>query len=52
MKWCSDFWDEDIVDKVVVLLHEYKDLFPTKLSNLKGIVGDLDMMKINLKPNA
>lgn len=47
----DDYWDEDTVDKVVELLHEYQDLFPTKLSNLKGIVGDFGMIKINLQPN-
>jgi len=40
------------MDKVVKLLHEYQDLFPTKNSDLKGIVGDLGMIKINLKPDA
>ena len=37
------------MDKVAELLHEYKYLFPTKFFDLKGIVGDLGMMKINLK---
>lgn len=46
-----DYWDEDTVDKVAELLHEYQDLFPTKFSDLKGIVGDLGVMKINLKPD-
>eukprot|EP00253_Pinus_taeda_P034434 PITA_34434 len=39
------------MDKVVELLREYQDIFPTKFSNLKGIIGDLGVMKINLKPN-
>eukprot|EP00253_Pinus_taeda_P034916 PITA_34916 len=33
------------------LLREYQDLFPTKFLDLKGILGDLGVMKINLKPN-
>ena len=33
-------------------LREYQDLFPTNFSNLKGIVGDLGAIKINMKPNA
>jgi len=40
------------MDKVAELLHDYHDLFPTNFSNLKGLVGDLGMMKINLKPDA
>lgn len=41
-----------MVDKAVELLHEYQDLFPTKITVLKGILGDLGMMKITLKPDA
>jgi len=37
------------VDKVVDLLHEYQDIFPTKFSELKGIISDLGVMKITLK---
>jgi len=37
------------MDKDVELLCEYQDLFPTKITKLKGILGDLGMMKINLK---
>lgn len=48
----GDYWDEDTVDKVRELLWEYQDLFPTKFSDLKGIVRDLGIMKITLKPNA
>jgi len=39
------------MDKVVELFLKYQDLFPTKFSDLKGIVGDLGIMKITLKPN-
>ena len=48
----SDYWDDAMVDKVTELLHEYQDLFLTKITDLKGIVGDLGMMKITLKPDA
>ena len=41
-----------MVDKVAELLRKYHDLFPTKFSYLKGIVRDLGVMKITLKPNA
>jgi len=44
-----DYWDDSTVDKVAEFLHEYQDLFPTKFSNLKGIIGDLGVKKITLK---
>jgi len=44
--------DEDIIDKVIEVLREYQDLFPTKFYDVKGIVGDLGVMKIMLKPDA
>ena len=34
------------------LLHEFQDLFSTKFSKMKGILGDLGEMKIPLKPDA
>jgi len=40
-----------MVDKVAELFCEYQDLFPTKITDLKGIVGDLGMMKNTLKPD-
>lgn len=43
------YWDEDTIDKVTELLREYQELFPTKFSDLKGIVGYLGVMKITLK---
>ena len=46
----GDYWDDDTVRKVVELLIEYQDLFPTKFSKLKGITGDLEVMRITLKP--
>ena len=48
----GDYWDEDTVDKVMNLLREYQDLFPTKFSDRNGIVGALGAMKINLNLNA
>ena len=32
-----------------MFLREYYDLFPTKVSDLKGIIGDLGVMRIMLK---
>ena len=34
------------------MLCEDQDLFPTKFTELKGIIGDLGIMKITLKPDA
>lgn len=34
------------------MLHKYRDLFPTKITELKGILGNFGVMKITLKPNA
>ena len=48
----GDYWDDAMVDKVAKLLCEYRYLFPTKITDLKGIIGDLGMMKITLKPDA
>jgi len=48
----GDYWDYATVNKVVELLCEYEDLFLTKITKLKGILGDLGMMKITLKLDA
>ena len=48
----GDYWDDETVDKVSELLREYQDLFLTKFSDLKWIIGDLSIMKITLKPDA
>ena len=47
----GDHWDDATVEKVTELLHKYQDLFLTKIMDLKGIVGDLGMMNITLKPD-
>lgn len=44
----GDYWDEDTMEKVVEILWEYQDLFPKKFSDLKGITGDLGIMKMTL----
>ena len=43
------FWDEETMEKIMDLLHEFQDMFPTKFSEIKGIRGDLGEMKIPLK---
>ena len=40
------------MEKITDLLHDFQDLFPTKFSEMKGILSDLGEMKILLKPNA
>ena len=47
----GDCWDEETMTKTTYLLHEFQDLFPTKFSEIKGILGDLGEMKIPLKPD-
>lgn len=48
----GDYWDEETVSKATELLHEYQELFPTNFSEKKGIIGDVGVMKIPLKPDA
>ena len=35
----ADYWDEDTIGKVIELIHEYQELFPTKFMKLKGHHG-------------
>ena len=37
--------------KIMDLLHEFQDLFPTKFLEMKGILGDSGEMRIPLKPD-
>ena len=45
----ADYWDEEMVSKVTELLHEYQDLFLMKFSEMKGVLGDIGVIKIPLK---
>ena len=47
----GDYWDHDTVAKINDLLHEFHNLFPTSFLEIKGIVGDLGEMKMNLRPD-
>ena len=38
--------------KIMDLLHKFQDLFPTKFSEMKGVLCNLGEMKIPLKPDA
>jgi len=44
--------DDATIDKLTEFLHEYQDFFHTKVSDLKGIIGDLEVTKIMLKSDA
>jgi hypothetical protein len=46
----GDYWDEQTIERIIELLHEYNDLFPTTFTNMKGVEGYLGEMKIPLKP--
>jgi hypothetical protein len=48
----GDYWDVATIDKITELLHEYQDLFPTKFTDMKGIKGPMEEMRIPLKPDA
>ena len=47
-----DYWDDETVGHITDLLQEYQDLFPTKFIEMKGILGDLGVMRIPLKEGA
>ena len=48
----GDYWDDETMGKITNLMHEFQDLFPTKFSEMKGIVGNLVEMKIALRSDA
>ena len=48
----GDYWDEEMVSKVTDLLHEYQELFPMKFLEMKGILGDIGVIKIPLRADA
>ena len=45
----GDYWNDETVGQITDLLHDYPDLFPTKFTEMKGIVRDLGVMRILLK---
>ena len=47
----GDYWDDETLGKIIDLLHEFQDLFPTKFLYIKGIFGDLSEMNIPLRPD-
>lgn len=45
----GDYWDEEIVGNIADLLRDNQDLFPTNFTEMKGIIGELGVMRIPLK---
>ena len=45
----GNYWDDRTIGQVADLLQEYQDLFPMKFEDMKGIPGDLGIMRIPLK---
>jgi hypothetical protein len=45
------YWDDATISKITELLHEYRDLFPTRFTDMKGIKGPMGEMKIPLRPD-
>jgi hypothetical protein len=37
----GDYWDEKTMESIIELLREYKDLFPTTFTEMKGIAREL-----------
>jgi CTP:phosphocholine cytidylyltransferase-like protein len=37
MESIGDYWDEQTVEKIIELLREYNDMFPTTFIGMKGI---------------
>ena len=40
------------MEKITYLLHEFQYMLPTKVFDMKGILGNLGEMKILMKPDA
>ena len=45
----QDYSHDEAVTKITELLHEYKNLFPSNCLEMRGIVGDLEEIKIPLQ---
>ena len=48
----GDYWNEQTVERITNLLHEYNDLFPTTFIEMEFIGWEIGEMKIPLKPEA
>ena len=45
----GDYWDDETMAHITDLLQEFQDIFFTWFSEMKGILGDLEEMKIPVK---
>jgi hypothetical protein len=45
------YWDKVMITQVVYLLKEYEDLLPWIFYEMKGIIGLLGAINVQLKPN-
>jgi hypothetical protein len=52
MENVGDYWDDATISKITELLHEHRDLFPTKFTDVKGIKGPMGEMNIPLRTDA
>jgi hypothetical protein len=48
----GDYWDEQTLERIIELLHEYSNLFPTTFTEMKGIARELGEMNIPLRSEA
>ena len=48
----GNYWDDKTIGQVVDLLQKYQDLLPIRFEDMKGILGDLGVMRIPLKEGA
>ena len=48
----GDYWDDETVGHITNLFQENQDLFLTNFTEMKGILGDLGVMKIPLREGA
>jgi hypothetical protein len=46
----GDYWDNQMVERIIELLREYNDLFPTNFSEMKEVAGEIGEVKIPLNP--
>ena len=45
----GDYWDEQTLESITELMHEYNKIFPTTFTEMKGIAKELGEMNIPLR---
>jgi hypothetical protein len=48
----GDYWDNEIIERIIELLREYSDFFPVTFSKMKVLAGELGEMKISFNPKS